>query len=850
MKILFLILYLISATSPLMATPAATTAGYADLDPNSVWIMEETLSDGTLMSTDISLYPRKNQWLIPLGELSDSLGLAISVSPILSLGQGFILTEDRTFELNVKRCEVVIRNKAQKYDCNEAVVFENDIYISDSLLAKWLPIKITVNSYRSQLIITAKEKLPIQLKREREQLAERSKGLLSDYDPGFPPVQPSYKLLDGPLLDEQLTLNRATTDNQSDYRFRHNTQLAGEVLGLETYGFVGGDERIVDNWRLTFSRRSVDGKVFGPLGVTQAQFMDVDLPRVNLVSAGQSGRGFLFSSYPLDTPVNFEFQDFLGNLPQGWEVLLYRNEVLLDRQVANSTGRYLFRGIPLLYGRNVFRLSFFGPYGETRDEYRTYNIDSSLLRPGTMNYQLGLAFLKDSSQRISMNYAGSLNKNFSLNAGWLQDMGGQNAYTLVGLTGLNDLFLFTTNCAFNLNGGKACEWGEQMGIGSATIGAKYTRLFDFHSELFNFTGSTDQVSQISANLNYAIPIHTGIAMTWEFIKKNYVTSTEQTLLLNRLSLNTGRIFWNNEVSYLFNSSPSLLGKLNSFLFFNPIRFLLRVDYTSIAFSAFEGELQYAFTDNNILSLTGRHQVDNRKNTVGTRLSRAFESFKAGLDFSYSNGSEYSAGVLLSFSLYREPYTGLPRFTSNAVAQSTLASVNVFNDKNRNGIKDPDESAMKNVNLVVNQREGTYKTNDDGIAVVGPLRPHRPADLSISLDSIEDPSSKPAFAGVRLVSRVGKVAEVNLPFITVGGIDGNVNIETAGKKEPMNRISVEIFDSNQRLISSVKTDRSGFYSFEDLKPGQYRITIPKKQLEGFQVLSSPPERIVTISEEGS
>ncbi len=825
----------------------------AVLDPDSVWIMEEVLSDGTLMSSDIAIYPRKDQWLLPLGEFSDSLGIAIQVSPALSLGRGFILTENRKFELDLKTCRYSISDKIESYPCNDIVVYQNDIYVTATLLAKWFPINITVNTYRAQLVVKPLEKLPMQLRREREQLANRSKGILTEFDPGYRKITPPYSLLDGPLIDEQLTINRNTDNNNVTSQFRHNTQVSGEVLGLESYAYAGGNERVIDNWRLTFSKRSNEGKVFGPFGIKQVQFADIDMPKVTLVSSGLSGKGFLFSTFPLDTPVNFESQNFQGPLQEGWEVLLYRNEVLLDRQLSDGSGRYLFKSVPLMYGKNMFRVSFFGPHGENYNEYSTFNVDPSLLRPGTFDYQFGLAFLKDSRQRLTLNYAQSLAKNLSVNAGWLQDIGAENTYALVGFTALTDLFLVTTNCAFSLYGGKACEVGEQMGIGSATLGLKYTHLFDFKSELFNTKIFTDQVSQIAANLSYAIPIHTGLMTTVEAVRKNYVFTPSDTSLVNRLALNTGRIFWNNEIIYNFDTIPSvasLTGKLNAQFYFSPVRFFLRTDYTSKAFVSYEGELQYPPTERDNISLLGKYQVDYRKTTVGARVSRIFDFMKAAVDLSYTNNSEYSAGILLAFSLYREPREGSIGMSSNPIAQSALASVQVFNDSNRNGIKDENEKAFDKMNLVVNQREGSYKTDENGISVVGPLRPHRPADFSISLDSLQDPALKPQEAGLRLIPRMGKVAKVDIPFITMGGISGNIKQKQNGTVEPMGRIQVQLFDATKKLVTTARTDREGFYSFDDLKPGKYYLKIPDTQLNGLQLNSFPNAIKATVSEEGS
>ncbi len=79
----------------------------------------------------------------------------------------------------------------------------------------------------------------------------------------------------------------------------------------------------------------------------------------------------------------FETIDFRGDLASGFEVELYRNDTLVGSTRDAVNGQYEFRKVPVDFGLNVFRLVFYGPQGQRREDVRRISVGDGRLAKGT-----------------------------------------------------------------------------------------------------------------------------------------------------------------------------------------------------------------------------------------------------------------------------------------------------------------------------------------------------------------------------------------------------------------------------------------------------------------------------------
>lgn len=813
--------------------------------------MEVVLSDNTVIESALIIYPWRDDWMFPLGQLSDALGFGINVSAALATAEGFVLREENTFYLDVNKCRVRLKSEAFDADCNQMVVFQDEIYVSRNLFEKWFPANFHVNSLRSQILVYTREKLPLQERREREQLAQRSKGLTLEFDPGYPRVAVPYAPLDGFFFDEQLGYTHRIDSGTNTGSLAHTTQLGGEVGGLEAYGFASGSQRKVNDWRITFSRRSPTGEALGPFSFREAQFFDVTLPSLPLISLSSPARGFLFSNYPFNIPNTFQYQDFEGPLLPGWEVAVYRNDVLLDRQLGEQGGRYHFRNIALLYGRNVFRFAFFGPQGQRYDEYQSFYIGPDMLQPGTRNYRMGFGQTRDNHQRLTLQYSENLKKYFTLGAAFLYEPRPSDSFASISLTQLNDLFLLNALCAVSTHGGTACELSPIFGVGTASVGARYTYLFDrFRSYLYNSGTNITQRSETAATVNYVIPTTPSIGMTWELLRKDYIDSPQTNSLRNLLSFSPGKFLWNNEISYQFNDATPLAGRWEVIYFETYTRYRIGQEYSNSRVLSAEAEVQYAVDNNISLGSVVGYRFDVKRPVLQLTATKYLPAFSVGANFTVEGKNNYSIGAVLGFSVLREPLQRQLHLSFRPQAQMGAASVRVFVDNNRNGHFDKEDIPLPNMSIVVNQGTADVNTDRDGVAFLTQLRPQMPADISLSPSSLADPFLRLAQPGVRIIPRAGKTAQVELPLLVFGYADGVINFPSEKKPRSHKGIELELVAPSGEVIGRTRTDREGYYVFEELRPGRYAIRISHAQLEKLEVEPTPLYHVIKIPPSGA
>ena len=69
----------------------------------------------------------------------------------------------------------------------------------------------------------------------------------------------------------------------------------------------------------------------------------------------------------------FGWIDLRGELPLGYDVERYVNDILRSGQSTPVQGRYEFRDVPLVRGVNVIRVVAYDPRGERSEEVKDQN---------------------------------------------------------------------------------------------------------------------------------------------------------------------------------------------------------------------------------------------------------------------------------------------------------------------------------------------------------------------------------------------------------------------------------------------------------------------------------------------
>lgn len=829
---LFILICLACPPSTLLATL---------LDPESERILEVRLEGGNLIADGIVSYSKETEWYLPLQTLSEKLGIQITVTPSLDGAKGFILDENNPFSLDVTRCTAEVNHRKEAYPCSKVVPWNNELYVSHFLITRWLPLEITPLPYESTVLIRPLKKLPIQLKLEHEMELERSTGLGKLSDPRFYRYTIGRDSLDGFAFDNSLSADY--TQRSHTLAIFNQLQMSGETLGWDSYGILrfGSTSSPEPIW-LNVARKEPEHSM--PLGLSTVELYDHYVTGNSLVSRTHTSRGFLLSSEPLYMPDNFDRVTLAGPLPPGWEVLLYHNEILVARQDKSTSGQYQFTEVPLSYGQNIFRLSFYGPFGEQRNEYRSYSITNEIMRSKKSTYRLGVGQLLSNEIRYHADGATSLHSSLTLRGGSTGNLNDPRQYAYVGFTGFLDHLLYSNQCALSRDGGKACELGLQTGRSGISIGSKYTRLFDFSSDLFNPMGSPlKQTDELNLSLQHAL---SRIGMRWEVTHKRYEAGEKETELRNLASIGLGRVFFATETFVPLDTGLPWSTQWNSYVTLNPLQYRLGMRFFE-KIRLWEGEIKSVENANFSYGLLTRYIPDNTRPDFGISLGKKFKLCHASFQALAAELEYLSFGLLLNISGAFEPREQSIEFRDSGVATSAMASVFVFLDRNENGKFDPEDEPLPQVRLEVNHQELPTETNGAGIALLTHLRPYYPTNISVSPKSLEqNPFLKPFPRGVRAWLRPGKPSEINLPVVFRGEVDGTLLKD--GK--PIRNAEVELVDKKRLWVTYTLTDAEGFYFFPEVPPGSYSLQLSKRSQKVLGPWKGQAFQEVSIQKRGS
>ena len=375
------------AAPPVTPNASAARADNTALFGDDDLLLFQVTSDGVELSDAMSGYSSRAGLFLPLGELSRLLDLAIQIDPATAHAEGWFLSEDRTFALDLRSHSVTVAGKTFAIAETDAALFHQEIYVRDTFLEKLLPIAFKINKSDLTIGISTKEHFPFQdrLERDRRRQGLKNGGTAVET---VMKVPADYALFTPPSAD--LSVTAAAGSRAPKVTANWEVRLAGDVAYTGAQLFVGSDSNGKPNdVRTLFERKDPDGNSAGFFGATRSDAGDVYTPSLALGAASQGGRGVSMTSVPLDTASVFSTTDLRGELPQGYEVELYINEVLRGSQAQPVRGNYEFLSVPLTYGLNVIRLVFYGPRGERREEVHRINVGSGQLHAGQFVYAIG-----------------------------------------------------------------------------------------------------------------------------------------------------------------------------------------------------------------------------------------------------------------------------------------------------------------------------------------------------------------------------------------------------------------------------------------------------------------------------
>lgn len=865
----------LAQVSPITSSPFSV----GQRNDEELLILKMTLGKYVL-SEAIFGYPKQGSLILPLTDVVNALDFPIEVDAENGRAQGWFIDENRLFSLDLAAAQVIIAGEQRRLDPAFIEQLPDDIYVDVRTLAQWFPVDIEFDLPNLILEIKSREPLPLEARLIRDQRREKVLSQRQSERRNLPEVDVPYQWLSWPMIDTNIDFTLSSGEDNPELQRSYTTLATADVGKLNADIFLSGND--TDNLavaRVQLGRQDPKGHLLGNLNATKFAVGDIFTPQVTHIARTDIGRGVTFSNAPLGRETEFDRITLQGDLQLGWEVELYRNEILLDFRQSQSDGRYLFEDVPLLFGVNVIKLVFYGPQGQRREEIQQLRVGADQIKPGEHSYTFAVnqqdrllllgdvdTFDTDGFQgktRMTAQYKYGVSKNLSLGANLVSVPfeGGHKTY--IGTSAVTSLgpIYSRVDLTKDVYGGWAGTVSAQTKLLGATVLAEHTALNDFLSETYN---NPSDPLESESRLRVDGVLRTGFLPHIPFaVNINHDVNKSRdrsTSIQNRLSTAIGRASVSNTLNFDFNDpaetddsrtisgTAQIGGQIGSVRVRGQAGYLVDPDPTinSIALS---GDWRLTRDFNARAGIT-KELTGTQTTTYSTGISTDLTYVAAGIDGQYDDQENYSAKLRLTFSWGKDEADGGLRVASKPSAAQGAIAAHVFRDLDGDGAFTTGvDEPLKGVQFRAGRSRKPQATNEDGRAYITGLEVFEPIIFEVDQGSLEDPFWIAMPGAQQITLRPGAPGEMAFAVVSTGEIDGVIYRQDGAWSEPVSDVRMQLLDEDGEVVKEVRSQYDGFYLMDFIRPGTYSLRIAPEQLARLK-LPEVPMRTVTIENDGT
>lgn len=873
--------------------PAEESLDWAERPDDEVYVFGLQLDRYVLTDGLIVFYDGKEAF-VPLSGFVEALEFPIEVDPENGTARGWFLNDDRSFELDLRSGLVSLQGRSLSFDPRRVERHPDDLYVALSELEAWFPVHLELRFQDLQIAVIAREPLPLQERIAREERRSRIRraGESDDHER----VGAVESWFEWPFVDTSIQLSGRDHNDERDGQVRMTTTVAGIFAGLDGEATAVGDsDQEAPNFRVRLGRRSLEGGLLGPLDAREFAFGDVSTPDLPLIAENTIGRGVQVSSFDLDRLEQTNRVTLRGELGAGWEVELYRNGELIDFQTDQTVGngRYEFSSVPTVSGLNEFRLVFFGPQGQKREQVERFFVTPELAEPQRSSFRL--AFNQRNRDLISVDTERSdqpddgenrfvfqgehgLSETLSVSGGVasLSVDGKRHNYALAGLQSTHFGALGQLDLAVEDGGGFALGGSVQTRIGSWSFFGEQNWYENFHSELTdNGSVSGHLRSRTTVRVNGHLPdIGFGYQpLSASVIHEQSEAGESQTGFFGRLSavVRPFDFSLSSETRLREDQDTTSNARLLIGTLLGDFRLRGEVDYDIAPTSELDQVILSADwqLDDRFGARVGlRHDGgDEELTTASGGFNHRFDSFTLGLSMEADSDGDYNGLLGLSFSLGHDPAADSLAMRARPFAQRGAVSAQVFLDRDNDGVFGPEDEAIGNAGFSGPRVPREATTADDGGAFIVGLEPYREVEIGLDEATLEDPFWAAGRPPLRVVTRPGTTTRLQFPVIETGEVDGLVLLragsqagigpdqsnaglsrQSAADGKAASGLRVYLIDEDERVVAETVSAYDGYFFIDRVPYGRYRLSLDPQQIDGLGFVPGPSREVSLDAEE--
>jgi hypothetical protein len=782
---------------------------------------------------------------VDLADAIIALDLPVRLDKKSRRATGWLFNERRTITIDRDQNTVQIVNKQTKLLVSDIRDTPEGWCVDTQVLANWIDVGITVDLSNSLLVLTSATKLPFELAEERKERAGKFAPKVQFDLSKLPQGNEPYKFWRTPSVD--VVASTGVRDRKlrgATFDARYEIFASGEAAGASFDARLSSDDHGVPrSLRIRGYRTDANAGLLGPLKATHFGLGDVSSESTALGMANSVGRGAFVTNRPVERPENFDRTSFRGELPDGWDAELYRNDQLIAYAQTRGDGRYEFLDIPLLFGQNRMEVILYGPQGQTRRDVKLIPVGLDSIPPKETYYWAGLI----DGGRDLFNF-GSENSIFrrGLRGGFGIERG-LNARTSIASTfssvtidnrrryyleaalrrSIGPALLELTG-ASDLDGGYASRLQALGQIGDTNFSAE-TAFFSNRYQSERYEAQLQRLFAISVDQNFRLG-KTNIPFRLEARQQKFASGRElreaslkTSFNINRLNISTG-LAW-QQIKQIFGTGPP-----------SNLEASLRLS-GNVGGVRLRGETRYALMHGGGLresSLTAEvkrsekaewradasYNGQTKRARLGLGYTRKFAKFAITGQIEGASDGNFAAGLNLAFSLGPDPRGGF-RIASDKLASTGQVMAIVYHDINGDGIRQAGEPTEKAVEITAGQSGQGSPTDGTGTSFLDNLQPFKPILVSINASTLPDPFVQPAQAGVVVTPRPGVAQIVELSLVSAGEITGTL-IRDDGKI--LSGVDIELLDKTGAAVKITRSEYDGYFLFESVPYGFYALRI--------------------------
>jgi hypothetical protein len=829
--------------------------------PESTWqaneddflLLQLTIKNFKL-TYDVRGYQTDRGVCLDLADVVQSLDLPIRIDKKSRRATGWLFAEDQ--EITIDRSS----NTVQNVNTGPAPL-ANDIYdtpegwcVETKALSRWFGIDFKPNLFNSSVELTSETDLPFMQAIERRKRGERIRPRNVTFDLSqYPQSKMEYRAWRTPSVDVV-----ADVEARKDNGLSGRVELfaAGEALGASYTARVSTDDNLnPQSIRVRAYRSDANGGLLGPLNATDVAIGDVETVPGRLVGQTAVGRGAFITNRPLNQTSRFSSTVLRGTLPAGWDAELYRNGQLLAFQGSRADGRYEFIDIDLFFGRNDFEVVLYGPQGQIRRERSSIPVGVNQIEPGQTHYWAGV--VQDNRDLIELRSLASQSTQQPQKWRWGTGVErGLSQRTSVGF-GVHNLFrnegrftytegTLTHSLAFaqvelaaahEFGGGVVTNLNTLGRVGNVNFGANARVFFgefrgEFSENDIDYMGGVNFSTALRMG-RLSLPLQGAVSHG----KRDNGESINAISLIT--SANVGRLALSAQITHEKDSGrPQNDGTEFTLIANRRWRdFRLRGNATFRASGPRQGlesatvRLEADVADDGVLQgdLDYSGSSDEFRFTAG--YTQRFKEFSLRGDAFVTSRGGVGAGIQAAFSLGPDPVSGGVRVTQAKLARHGQAAVTVFRDDNGNDRRDEGEQVLENILVEAGLRSTDAITGANGTAIVDELRPFHPVLVGIDESSLEDPFLAPSTKGIVVTPRPGVAAQIELAVSPTGEVEGSL-LSVTGTEQ--SGVRLQLVDDRGAVAAEVISEFDGFFLFQRVPYGQYRLRISDEAAKALDV----------------